>query len=61
MGWEKNSIFKYYISYGIVLLLAISISANEIDNSIKDNKKAFEKIPIILITIRLHPCRKIQS
>jgi len=46
MGWEKNSIFKYYISYGIVLLLAISISANEIDNSIKDNKKVFEKIAL---------------
>ena len=46
MGWEKNSIFKYYISYGIVLLLAISISANEIDNSIKDNKKAFENLDV---------------
>ena len=46
MGWEKNSIFKYYISYGIVLLLAISVSANEIDNSIKNNKKAFEKIAL---------------
>ena len=46
MGWEKNSIFKYYINYGIVLLLAISISANEIDNSIKENKKAFEKIAL---------------
>ena len=46
MGWKRNSIFKYYISYGIILLLTISISANEIDNSIKDNKKAFEKIAI---------------
>ena len=46
MGWKKNSIFKYYISYGIILLLAISVSANEIANSIKDNKKAFEKIAL---------------
>ena len=44
MGWERNSIFKYYISYGIVLLLAISISANEIDNSIKNNKKLLKKL-----------------
>ena len=46
MGWEKNSIFKYYISYGIVLLLAISISANEIDNSIiiKSNIFCFTSI-----------------
>ena len=46
MGRKKNSIFKYYISYGIILLFAASISASVIENSIKDNKKTFEEIAL---------------
>ena len=45
MGWKKNSIFKYYISCGIILLFTASISASVIENAIKDNKKSFEEIP----------------
>ena len=46
MGWKKNSIFKYYISCGIILLFTASISASVIENAIKDNKKTFEEIAL---------------
>ena len=46
MGRKKNSIFKYYTSYGIILLFTASISASVIENAIKDNKKTFEEIAL---------------